>query len=226
MLPLPSLLALLARTWRPSQRAVVKVSSFVSELANPLLAASEAPQAIFMYAAPLAYLRTIFAGANSRAESGTLAPLRLRRLVRRLGAGDFRAEPRSEGEQVAMSWLAEMTCLHQAARQHPAQVLWLNFDRFLAEPQEALQQVFQVLGAPQPPAEIEALLAGPIMRSYSKAPEHAYDAQLRQELMHAADLDHAAEIRRGLAWLGTLSQQYPEVVSVLQSAEASSGRLP
>jgi hypothetical protein len=222
VMALPDLLALLARTWRPAQRAVVKVSSFVSELAEPLLEASEAPRALFMYAAPLPYLRTIFAGPNSRAESRTLAPLRLRRLLWRLQATDWHSDPHSEGEQVAMSWLAEMTCLQQAARQHPSQILWLNFDRFLAAPQESLQRVFATLGAPQPTADVEALLAGPIMRRYSKAPEHAYDAQLRRELMHSADLEHAAEIRRGLAWLGTLAQQYPEVVSVLQTSEALS----
>jgi hypothetical protein len=221
VLPLPSLLALLARTWRPSQHAVVKVSSFVSELAQPLLQGSAAPRAIFMYAAPLTYLRTIFAGPNSRTESRALAPLRLRRLVRRLGGGSWRFDPRSEGEQVAMSWLAEMSCLHQAARQHPTQILWLDFDRFLTEPRQPLERVFAVLGAPQPSARVEALLAGPIMRSYSKAPEYGYDARLRRELLQAADRDHAAEIRRGLAWLGSLAQQYPEVVSVLQSAEAS-----
>ena len=60
------------------------------------------------------------------------------------------------------------------------------------------------------------------MRRYSKGPEHAYDAQLRQELLHAADLDHAPEIRRGLIWLETLAQQYPQARSVLQSAEALS----
>ncbi len=220
VLPLPHLLALLARTWRPAQRAVVKVSSFVSERAEALLAASDEARAIFMFAAPLAYLRTIFAGPNSRAESRTLAPLRLRRLVRRVAATDWHSDPRSEGEQVAMSWLCEMTCLHQVARERAAQILWLNFDRFLAEPQQALQRVFQALGRPQPPAELEALLAGSIMRRYSKAPEHAYDAQLRRELMHGADLEHAAEIRRGLAWLSSVAQRYPEARSVLQSAEA------
>jgi hypothetical protein len=221
-LPLPDVLALLARTWRPAQRAVVKVSSFVSELAQPLLASGDAPRAIFMYVTPLAYLRTIFAGPNSRQESRALAPQRLRRLLRRLAGGDLPAEPRSEGEQVAMSWLTEMTCLRQAADRHAAQILWLDFERFLATPQECLQRVFQALGAAQPPAEVAALLAGPIMRSYSKAPEHAYDAQLRRELLYAADLDNAVEIRRGLAWLGSLAQRHPQVAATLQAVEALS----
>jgi hypothetical protein len=218
-LPLPTLLALLGRTWRPAQHAVVKVSSFVSELAGTLLAGDESPRAVFMFVPPLTYLRTIFAGENSRVESRALAPLRLTRLARRLEARPWRCDPRSEGEQVAMSWLCEMTCLHQAARQRPAQVLWLNFERFLSAPAHGLGQVFQTLGAAQPPAQVAALVAGPVMRRYSKAPEHAYDAQLRQELLRAADLDHGAEIRRGLAWLGAVAQQYGEAGRTLEATE-------
>jgi hypothetical protein len=221
--PLPTLLALLGRTWHPAQQAVVKASSFVSELAGTLLAGEDSPRAVFMFVPPASYLRTIFAGENSRVESRALAPLRLARLVRRLEAQPWRCEPRSEGEQVAMSWLCEMTCLHQAARQRPAQVLWLNFERFLGEPAPVLEQVFRALGAPQPAAQVEALAAGPLMRRYSKAPEHAYDAHLRQELLRAADRDHVAEIRRGLAWLGTVAQEYAEARRTLEATQALCG---
>jgi hypothetical protein len=219
-LPLAHLLALLGRTWRPGQRAVVKASSFVSELAGALLTGDEAARAVFMFVPPLTYLRTIFAGENSRAESRALAPARLARLTRRLGATPWRSDPRSEGEKVAMSWLCEMTCLQQAARQRPGQVLWLDFERFLGAPVQGLQQVFQALGAPQPAAQVEALVAGPLMRRYSKAPEHAYDAQLRQELLRAADLEHVSEIRRGLAWLGAVAQEHAEARGTLEATEA------
>lgn len=218
-LPLRSILALLARTWRPGQRAVLKLSSFVSELADPILGSSEQAVAIFMFADPLTYLRTIFAGANSRAESRLLGPSRLQRLVRRLDASPWRYEPRSEGEQVAMSWLCEMTCLQQAARARPGQILWVNFDQFLAAPRTALQGMCAALGVPAAPAQIDALLAGPIMQSYSKAPEHPYDAQLRRELLQEADRDHAAEIRRALEWLRCVASQYSAARAILESVE-------
>ena len=110
---LPATLALLGRTWRPAQRAVVKVTSFVSELAGSILAESEPSSALFMFARPLAYLQCIFAGANSRLESRHLGPARLQRLQRRLGADWPGPDPGSEGEGIAMSWLCEMTALRR-----------------------------------------------------------------------------------------------------------------
>jgi hypothetical protein len=209
-------LPLLARTWRANQRAVIKVTSFVSELAELILAGEDRPAAIFMFAHPLAYLRGIFAGPNSRVESRQLAPTRLQRLLRRLGEGDWRPDPLSEGECVAMSWLCEMTALRQAAARFESQVLWVDFDAFLGEPASALEAIFRALGERPPAGEIEALVSGPLMRQYSKAPEHAYDAALRRSLLLSADREHAVEIRRGMAWLGKVAMSYPLIAAVLE----------
>jgi hypothetical protein len=202
-------LALLGRTWRPGQRAVVKATSFVSELAGRALAAGAHPTAIFMFAQPLAYLRGIFAGPASRAETRQLAPMRLARLVRRIGEPDPRLEPRSEGEWIAMSWACEMSALREAAGRFASRVLWVDFDAFLAEPAVALEAIFRTLGAQSAAGEIERLLGSPLMRQYSKAPEHAYDAALRRELLLEAGREHAAEIGRGMQWLERLTRRHP-----------------
>jgi hypothetical protein len=211
-------LALLARTWRTSQRAVIKVTSTVSELAELILAGEDHPRAIFMFTDPLAYLRGILAGPNSRVESRMLGPARLRRLVRRLDGAEWRSDPRSEGEQVAMNWLCEMTALHQAALRFESQVLWVNFDAFLSGPALGLQRIFRVLGAAPSPGDLEALVTGPLMRQYSKAPEHAYDAALRREVLLSADWEHGKEIGRGMDWLGKTAMRHPLIQAVLESS--------
>jgi hypothetical protein len=216
---LPSLravLALLGRTWRAEQRAVVKLSSFLNELAEPILAGEDRPAALFMYASPLAYLCGILAGPNSRVELGQLAAARLQRLRRRLAQSESGLAPRSEGETIAMSWLCEMTTLHQAARRFGARVLWVNFDAFLADPQRGVQAVLAALGAAGAAGEIEALVSGPLMRQYSKAPEYAYDAALRREVLLAAEQEHSLEIRRGMAWLQQRALQHPSLAAVLE----------
>jgi hypothetical protein len=209
-------LALLGRTWRSHQRAVVKATSFVSELAELMLAASNRPTAILMFTHPLAYLRGILAGDNSRLESRQLAPARVQRLARRLGDGDWRAQLRSEGAYIAMSWLCEMITLRRAATRFERQVLWVDFDAFLAEPLQALNSIFGALGAAATATQLEALVNGPLMNRYSKAPEHAYDAALRRELLQQADREHAAEIRRGMDWLQMTASQHPLAAAVLQ----------
>lgn len=219
--PLEVVLALFGRAWRPGQVAVVKATSFVSEIADAILRSSGAPRALFVYAAPLAYVRGILAGANSRAETRALAPARLQRLVRRLHGAQ--CDPRSEGELVAMSWLCEMLTLEQAASRHPEGILWVDFDRFLQAPLAGLAAVFGALGATVPQQELEALVAGPIMRQYSKAPEHAYDAALRREVLAGADWEHGAEIQRAMAWLEALAGAQPPVRALLESLPRRAG---
>jgi hypothetical protein len=211
-------LALLGRTWRPGQSAVIKMTSFVSELAEPILAADSRTLAVFMFVRPLAYLRGILAGPNSRAENRQLAPLRLQRLVRRLGALEWREDPRSEGESVALSWLCEMAALHQAAVRSERQVLWVDFDAFLADPRAGLERIFRALGEQPAAADIEALVAGALMRQYSKAPEHAYDSELRRVVLLSADAEHAAEIGRGLDWLQRVAMRHRLVEAILERA--------
>ena len=208
--------ALLSRTWRPQQRAVVKVTSFANELAETLLTGADDPAAIFMFASPLAYLRGILGGPNSRVEARMLAPGRLQRLARRLGEGAWRPDPGSEGEHIAMSWLCEMTVLHQAASRCGSRVLWVDFDAFLGNPADGLQAIFRVLGADMAWSDIEALVGSPLMNQYSKAPEYAYDAALRQEVLMSADQEHAQEIRRGMLWLRNVATRHALVAEVLE----------
>lgn len=198
-------LALLARTWRPGQRAVVKATSYVSEVAESILEVDRGAAAILMFTPALAYLRCILGGPNSRVESQALAPARLARLRARLGGTAPDADLRSEGQWIAMSWLCEMASLQEAARRFASRVLWVDFDQFLAAPRERLEAILRALGAPADPNRVGGILAGPLMHQYSKAPEHAYDAALRQEVLAAAEREHAAEIRRGMGWLETLA---------------------
>ena len=215
-LPLEVVVGLLARTWRPQQRAVIKATSFVSEIATALLSASRDAVAILVYAEPLAYVRGILAGANSRVEARTLATARQQRLVRRLSPAPWRCEPRTEGERVAMSWVCEMLTLHQTAQQR-RRVLWVNFDTFLSTPLESLAEIFRALGVQPEQSELQALISGPIMRQYSKAPEHPYDAGLRREVLASADWSHGAEIRRAMEWLQAVAAEHQAVRALLES---------
>lgn len=208
-------LSLLARTWRPGQRAVVKATSFVSEVAGAILELDPDATAILMFTPAPAYLRCILGGPHSRTESRALAPARLARLRRRLGEDTFAADPQSEGQWIAMSWLCEMACLQQAAQRFPSRILWVDFDEFLAAPLPGLEKIVRALGATARPREIEGVLTGPLMRLYSKAPEHAYDAALRQDVLASAEREHPAEIRRGMAWLEALGARQPAVAEAL-----------
>jgi Arc/MetJ family transcription regulator len=69
--------------------------------------------------------------------------------------------------------------------------------------------MFRALAASPAAGEIESLVTGALMRRYSKAPEHAYDAALRREVLLEAGREHAAEIARGMHWLHQLASRHP-----------------
>ena len=213
-LRLSALIGLLSRTWRAEQRALIKATSFVSELAETLLASTPDSRALLVFTAAQTYLRAILAGPNSRAESQALAPSRLERLRRRVGAITVRT-PACEGESIAMSWLCEASALRQAADKFPTRVGWLDFERFLLDPLPVLSAGFGALGARPHAPTLARALSGPLMREYSKAPEHAYDRELRRQLLAHAGQEHAREIQCGMAWLAESAGRHPLIERTL-----------
>jgi hypothetical protein len=209
-------LALWSRTFEGGQTAVVKATSFVCEMAEHLLERVADSRTIFMYVPPETFLPALLGGAISDVTGA--AEKRLFRLHRRLGTEPWRLADLSAGATVAMSWLSEMLALHAAAARFPARVLWLDFDRFLAAPEGGLVAALRHLGAGDGDAAARAILAGPIMGQYAKAPAHRFDARVRERLLREGAEQHASEVRKGLDWLGRAAAAFPAARAVVEAA--------
>jgi hypothetical protein len=211
-------LKLWSRTFEPEQTALIKATSFASELAPRLLAHPSAPKALLLFVSPESYIATILAGVNAREEAKTLTEGRLKRLNRRVGGETWRLGSLSEGEALAASWVAEMSALVEAHRAAGARAMTLDFDRFLESPEEQLARAFRHFGCKTTPKKIAEILGGPLMQRYSKAPEHAYSPELRRDVLDEARKTHAAEIAKGLAWLERAAMETPIVQECLKLA--------
>jgi hypothetical protein len=209
-------LKLFSRTFDAGDLAVIKATSFVSELSPKLLSRTSVPKAVMMSVSPESYFATILGGPNSRQEAKTLAPSRLKRLQRRLGEQPWELSSLSEGEILAVTWACEMTALNEGARAAGGRVQWLDFDRFLVSPTQSLTAVLRHLEFDAPAQTVASILAGPDMQRYSKAPEHAYDAQLRSDVLNHARAMHGGEIRRGLVWLEHAAARFSAIRDTLQ----------
>jgi hypothetical protein len=203
-------LKLFSRTFESAQTPIVKATSFVSELSAHLMQRGSAPKALLIFVSPESYLATILGGPVSREESKLLAPDRLRRLHRRIGAEVWRTDSLSEGERLAMGWACEMSALAQAASAAGTRIYRVDFDEFLADP-GSLTGLFRHFDIDATPAQVAAIVRGPQMRRYSKAPEYEYDAGLRLAVLSEARIEHGAEIRRGLNWLERAAAQFEPV---------------
>jgi len=210
-----TLAALLSRTFRPEQRAMVKATSFTSEIADRMV--RRGARALFLYAAPDHYLENILAGENSWQTLQALSATRLARLQGRCAGLEVDVASMHDGLKAALGWACEMTSLDAAAAKLPAEaVLWMDFDVFLADPARHLAAIAGHFG--HPAAGAEAICSGPLMRRYSKALEYEYSPQLRREILADARRRHAGAIADALNWLGGLESRYPAVAQAIRRA--------
>jgi len=189
-------LGMWSRTFRPEQRAIIKATSFVSDIGGQMMTRVRGARAILMYVPAETFLPALLDGAMTDIDSQ--AKERLRRLQRRQFLCGVTAESLSPGECVAMSWLSEMVCLAEIANQFPTRTLWIDFDQFLRQPEKLLSESFSHLGLE---ADSAAYLRETTMQRYAKKPEVNYDATFRSKLLEASRTKFCNEISRGVAWL-------------------------
>ena len=210
--------ALLSRTFRPEQRAIVKATSFTSEIAARLVPAGS--RALFLFASAQPYIENILAGPNSRQTLELLSPARLDRLRRRCPglALDLRTLP--EGRKAALGWACEMSSLDDNAARLPAgSVQWLDFDVFLADPVGHFAAVARQFGHEAEGATARAIAEGPLMRRYSKALEYEFTPRTRQEILAEARRFQGPAIRDALVWLNALAARYPAVADAIRRSQ-------
>ena len=207
---------LMGRGIVPGQAVVIKATSFVSEYA-PLLVAPGTP-VLFMFADPRRYIEGILAGQNSVGELRALAGERVGRLSGR-GITPARLDA-SDAHLAAAAWLCEMTSLEAAADMLSTdQVMWADFDGMLADMGGAVARITAHFAITAGRDAIDAIVAGPLMRRYSKAQEYDYSPALRVQLLAEAGRSHRAQIDAALASLEKAAAQFPLAARALRRAE-------
>jgi len=210
---------LLSRTFAPGQIALVKATSFVSEMA-PLLVAPRA-SALFLFASPANYIASILAGENSIKELKALHSIRGERLRNR--GIELRDFDRSDAHRAALAWACEMTSLESAAdSMADRRIFWADFDRMLDDMQGWIGRCAAEFGFAAAPARIEEIVAGPLMRRYSKALEYDYSPSLRAELLAEATGLHRLDIDAAIAELSNAAKSTPPLAQALDRAKRES----
>ena len=203
---LAEVLGWLGRSFAPGQRAMVKASSVITAIADDLTGADG--RALFLTVPLPRYIETILAGEASMAETQAQAPARMARLATLLPDFPHALWQLPPVTRVAMSWLCEMATAQRALPPGEPSYRWVDFEAMLADPAAAIAAQATHFGLPVDSARIDAALAGPVMRQYSKAPEHAYSPDLRRQLQAQAAAGHAPAIAEAVAWVEALAARY------------------
>lgn len=211
---------LLSRTWRPEQRALIKATSFVSEIGPELLAAVPSARAIALFVSPLSYIPNLLAGDGFETALRPMAPRQIARIARRVGAAPWRAEALSPGELAALTWTCEIVCLADLVAGAGGRVRWLDFEAVLAKPAHALAACLDHLERRGDPEALPNLLASRHWSRHAKAADHAFGAADRTARIEEAGRRHAGEIERGIAWLNAAGRTYPAIAEATRAAAA------
>lgn len=208
----PTVSALCSRAGGPGEVAVVKATSFVSEIA-PLLSAPGG-RVIFMHVGAASYIETILAGENSVKELHALHDYRSKRMAQRVPALADAAT--TDAHLAAAAWACEMTSLEAAVDAMPdRRILWLDFDRFLGSASARLIETASHCGINLSPADADAITSGPLMKRYSKALEFEYGPNLRRELQEESRRMHGPAIQSALIMLANAANQSPQLQRAL-----------
>lgn len=197
---LPGLGALWARDPDGGVATVLKATSSCNALAAPLLSALPDSRALLLDMPLRSYLATIFKSQAALHDVAAAWPARAEALARH-GIDVGRAlDDGDTAAACAASWLAEQLRYEALVREDPAQrVLRVDFEALLAEPRGTLQAVAGHLGFDA--SGVDAALASPAWRRYSKATDHAYDAADRAHDLALAERRFGPAIERGLRWV-------------------------
>jgi hypothetical protein len=207
----PAIQKLVSRTFAPDQFALVKATSFVSEIASELVHPGE--RALFLYAQPRTYIASILAGPNSLVELERAAPVRAQRMDGRVTGF---SGGRGQAQLAAAAWACEMTALEAAAAAMPDRhIHWADFDAMLGGVDGALRDVASFFGFEASAERLREVAQGPLMTRYSKALEYEYSPSLRRELIEQELRIRGAEIEEALRTLETAATQSPLLASAL-----------
>jgi len=210
---------LMSRSFRSEQVALVKATSFVSEMAPFLVAPGGS--ALFLYATPANYIASILAGENSLKELAALNSIRSDRLRSR--GIELTGFDRSDADRAALAWACEMTSLESAAEETgDRRVFWADFDRMLEDMAGWIGRYAAEFGFAATQERIDDVVAGPLMRRYSKALEYDYSPSLRAELLADAASQHGPDINAAVAALSSAAKSAPLLARALDRAERES----
>ena len=194
---------------------VLKATSIAGRMAVPIMASRADSKAIYMNLRAEPYLATLLAGQNSPIDLRGHGPGRIRRLQARVGVPLAPLHALSLGELTAMSWLVESWTQDEAVARHPAQVLALDFDRFLADVEACMGRILAHFELSADARQLSGLARSPVLTRYSKAPEFAYTPAERSEILEQSRRANREEIRKGMDWLEHIAQSDPAAAAVV-----------
>lgn len=209
-------LRVLSKMWsRGARHTVIKATSICTGLLTQIHSLEADTRSIFVYNRAETQLATLLAGQNTLIDLRGFAQLRLQRL-RQITGLDIQLSELSTGQLAALSWLSETTSVARSLEDSSAQIALLEFESLLKDPANHLSRLLAHLKIDASSETVEKALSSPVLQTYSKAPEHRYNAQTRAGILQDSRSRFGQEIKMALTWMENLAGRSDLVSTALQ----------
>lgn len=198
-------LRLLSRTYRPGERALIKATSACGNLVSPLLRRDAVSKALLLHTDLETWLAVMLRNEDVRGNGRFYAPAWLSDLHVLTGRKDIRLSAMDDAQQFAVNWLTTMLHYERALQENPERVRRCDFEKFLADPVGGLTAAGQFLGLDT--VRAGEIVSGPLMKSYAKRPQEAFDPATRHRELEEARGRLAPEIATGMKFAEKLCNE-------------------
>lgn len=193
--------ASLARRYEPAAMTITKANVPVNFMAPDLLAPGNA--AIFLHFPLVPYLLAILRSPNHRNWVRFITDELRPAITAHAGPS-----PDDEPGRAAILWLAQIRAFAAAIKGFPNSRS-LDAETLFSAPGAVIAAAGALFGQPIPPAEIAAIIAGPLFATYSKNPALAFDNKARAARESALGLQLAPELTAARRLIDTRLGDFP-----------------
>ena len=205
---------LLSRPLGIADQVIVKATSFTNNIAQDMLTMQPEARAVGIYSRLDAFVATILKGTSGWSDISELCSIRLKRLHDLLGREPWQLSQMGPGEIAAMSWLAEMATLSQAASAHGSRYIWFDFDAYLAKPNEHFSDLCHHLKLNWTDQNNRAVEESGLSSRYSKDSNVTFGSENRQMLITNIISHHSTEISKARNWVERAVSIHPELANL------------
>lgn len=195
--------ALLARRYGPDAMTIIKANVPVNFMLPALVANDPAAPAIFLHFRFIPYLLAILRGPNHRQWVRHVTE-ELRPGIETLAG----ALPDDDAGRAAALWLAQLRGFAAAMAQLPNSYS-PDAEALFSDPEAVVAAAAAVFEQPMPPADVAAIVGGPLFATYSKNPGLAFDNQARLARIAGLADALAPELASARQWLDKRLATHP-----------------
>ena len=198
-------LGVLIKMWgRGARHTVIKATSICTDLLPQISLLRPDTRFVFMYNRLETQIATLLAGQNAITDLKGMARFRIQR-VQQITGLDLHLSRLSLGKLAALSWLSETTSITRSLENDAQNIELLEFEALLTDPTTVLRRLMNHLNINTCNATVEKAVLSPVLQSYSKAPEHPYNAETRATILADSRNRFKRNIDEALVWVEGLA---------------------